>query len=208
MNQRDKWKKFIPVMAILAIAVILVLIVKISGEPLSVDTIVKYTPKNVALAVIMLILLFGLKSLTIVLPLSILYLASGILFSPVAAVFISTVGLSVSITIPYYLGKCSGKQITEEIFQKYPKAKKLSEYQKQNTFFTCFITRIVGFLPGDIVSLYFSGSLLSIVTTTLLGEKLNNPFSIEFVLVAFCRLLVSIVSIMLKILFTKKKKNV
>ena len=88
MNQRDKWKKFIPVMAILAIAVILVLIVKISGEPLSVDTIVKYTPKNVALAVIMLILLFGLKSLTIVLPLSILYLASGILFSPVAAVFI------------------------------------------------------------------------------------------------------------------------
>ena len=50
MNQRDKWKKFIPVMAILAIAVILVLIVKISGEPLSVDTIVKYTPKNVALA--------------------------------------------------------------------------------------------------------------------------------------------------------------
>ena len=204
MNQRDKWKKFIPVMAILAIAVILVLIVKISGEPLSVDTIVKYTPKNVALAVIMLILLFGLKSLTIVLPLSILY-------------------LSVSITIPYCLGKCSGKQITEEIFQKYPKAKKLSEYQKQNTFFTCFITRIVGFLPGDIVSLYFgacdvnyliylvagiSGSLLSIVTTTLLGEKLNNPFSIEFVLVAFCRLLVSIVSIMLKILFTKKQKNV
>lgn len=46
MNQRDKWKKFIPVMAILAIAVILVLIVKISGEPLSVDTIVKYTPKK------------------------------------------------------------------------------------------------------------------------------------------------------------------
>ena len=216
MNQRDKWKKFIPVMAILAIAVILVLIVKISGEPLSVDTIVKYTPKNVALAVIMLILLFGLKSLTIVLPLSILYLASGILFSPVAAVFISTVGLSVSI-------EGRAKQITEEIFQKYPKAKKLSEYQKQNTFFTCFITRIVGFLPGDIVSLYFgacdvnyliylvagiSGSLLSIVTTTLLGEKLNNPFSIEFVLVAFCRLLVSIVSIMLKILFTKKQKNV
>ena len=214
MNQRDKWKKFIPVMAILAIAVILVLIVKISGEPLSVDTIVKYTPKNVVLAVIMLLLLFGLKSLTIVLPLSI---------SPVAAVFISTVGLSVSITIPYCLGKCSGKQITEEIFQKYPKAKKLSEYQKQNTFFTCFITRIVGFLPGDIVSLYFgacdvnyliylvagiSGSLLSIVTTTLLGEKLNNPFSIEFVLVAFCRLLVSIGSIMLKILFTKKQKNI
>ena len=52
MNQRDKWKKFIPVMAILTIAVILVLIVKISEEQLSVDTIVKYTPKNVALSLI------------------------------------------------------------------------------------------------------------------------------------------------------------
>ena len=135
MNQRDKWKKFIPVMAILAIAVILVLIVKISGEPLSVDTIVKYTPKNVVLAVIMLLLIFWIKELDDSSAAFYLYLASGILFSPVAAVFISTVGLSVSITIPYCLGKCSGKQITEEIFQKYPKAKKLSEYQKQNTVF-------------------------------------------------------------------------
>ena len=35
-----------------------------------------------------------------------------------------------------------------------------------------------------------------------------EEISIEFVLVAFCRLLVSIVSIMLKILFTKKQKNI
>ena len=81
-------------------------------------------------------------------------------------------------------------RLQKKYFRNIRKAKKLSEYQKQNTFFTCFITRIVGFLPGDIVSLYFgacdvnyliylvagiSGSLLSIVTTTLLGEKLNNP---------------------------------
>ena len=220
MNQKNKWKRFIPVMAVVAIAVILVFIVKISGEPLSVDTILKYTPKNVVLAVVMLVVLFGLKSLTIVLPLSILYLTSGILFSPVAAVLVSTCGLAVSITIPYWHGRCSGKEITMDICKKYPKAEQLSQYQEENTFFACFITRIVGFLPGDIVSLYFgacgtnylvylaagvSGSLLSIVTTTLLGEKLNNPFSAEFVMVLICRILVSVGSIWLNHYYKTKK---
>lgn len=220
MNQSNKWKRFIPVMAVVAIAAILVCIVKISGEPLSVDTILKYTPKNVVLAAVMLIVLFGLKSLTIVLPLSILYLTSGILFPPVAAVLVSTCGLAVSITIPYWLGRCSGNEITRDICRKYPKAEQLSQYQEENTFFACFITRIVGFLPGDIVSLYFgacgtnyliylaagiSGSLLSIVTTTLLGEKLNNPFSIEFVMVLICRIIVSVGSIWLNHYYKTKK---
>lgn len=219
MKQKNKWKRFIPVMAVVTIAIVLVCVVKISGEPLSVDTILKYTPKNIVLAVVLLIVLFGLKSLTIVLPLSILYLASGILFSPVAAVLVSTCGLAVSITIPYWIGRCSGKQITQDICRKYPKAKQLSEYQEENTFFACFITRIVGFLPGDIVSLYFgacgttyltylvagvSGSLLSIVTTTLLGEKLNNPFSVEFVIVLICRILVSVSSILVNHYYKNK----
>ena len=68
-------------------------------------------------------------------------------------------------------------------------------------------------LPGDIVSLYFgacgakfstyltagiSGSLLSIVTTTLLGTKLSNPFSIEFIMVLLLRILVSAGTVVLK----------
>ena len=67
-----------------------------------------------------------------------------------------------------------------------------------------FITRIVGVLPGDIVSLYFgacntrydiyliagvAGSLLSIVTTTILGEKISHPFSIGFFVVLLLSLI-------------------
>ena len=77
-------------------------------------------------------------------------------------------------------------------------AEQVAKYQETNTFFACFITRIVGFLPGDIVSIYFgacgtaygiylaagiTGSLLSIITTTLLGEKISDPFSVEFMIV-------------------------
>ena len=199
-------KKLIPIAAIVVMGIIFTVTVKKSGQPLSVKTILRYTPENTILAAVILLAFFALKSLTVVFPLSILYFASGILFHSVAAALISTAGLAITITIPYWIGKYSGKQAVQEICQKYPKAEMVARYQETNTFFACFITRIVGFLPCDIVSIYFgacdtaypiylaagvSGSLLSIITTTLLGEKISDPFSVEFIIVLLCRILVS-----------------
>ena len=79
----------------------------------------------------------------------------------------------------------------------------------------------MGFLPCDIVSVYFgacgtaysmfllagiAGSLLSIVTTTLLGEKISDPFSIEFLIVLLCRIAVSISAVVINYQLNKKKK--
>ena len=214
-------KKLIPIAAMVLMGIVFTVIVKKSSEPLSVNTILRYTPENAMLAAGIVLLLFALKSLTVVFPLSILYLASGIIFQPVIAVLISTVGLAITITIPYWIGKYSGKQIVQEICQKYPKAGMIAQYQRTNTFFACFITRIVGFLPGDIVSIYFgacdtayliylaagvSGSLLSIITTTLLGEKISTPFSVEFMIVLLCRILVSVGAVVINYQLNQKKK--
>ena len=214
-------RKLIPIAAIVLMGIVFTVIVKKSSEPLSVNTILRYTPENAMLAAGIVLLLFALKSLTVVFPLSILYLASGIIFQPVIAVLISTVGLAITITIPYWIGKYSGKQIVQEICQKYPKAEMVAKYQRTNPFFACFITRIVGFLPGDIVSIYFgacdtayliylaagvSGSLLSIITTTLLGEKISTPFSVEFMIVLLCRILVSVGAVVINYQLNQKKK--
>lgn len=167
-------------------------------------------------------LFFALKSLTVILPLSALYLASGILFSPFMALFVSTCGLAITLTIPYLIGYFSGKKVVQSIQERYPKAQKIMEYQRENTFFACFITRIVGVLPGDIVSLYFgacntrydiyliagiAGSLLSIITTTILGEKISHPFSIGFFVVLLCRVLVSSGSIFTNYILNKRKEE-
>lgn len=214
-------KKLVPVVAIILMGVVLTAVVQASGQPLSVHTILMYTPENKILAAGILLAFFTLKSLTIVFPLSILYLASGVLFQPSVAVLLSTLGLAVTITIPYGIGRYSGKQTVQEICRKYPKAAQVAKYQETNTFFACFITRIVGCLPGDIVSLYFGacaasypvyltsgvmGSLLSIVTTTLLGEKINDPFSIEFFIILLCRVLVSAGAVAINYQLNKKKK--
>lgn len=222
MDQKKKYIKMIPGVVIGIIAVILIVIVKSSKEPLSVDTILRYTPENMYLAAAVLFLFFALKSLTVVVPLTVLYLASGVLFPPIRAVFISVCGLSITITIPYLIGRFNGSEVVKEIQKKYPKTKKIMEYQNKNTFFACFITRIVGILPGDIVSLYFgacdtrysvyliagvAGSLLSIVTTTILGEKISQPFSAGFFVVLLCRILVSIGSILINYSLNKRKKK-
>ena len=214
-------KRLVPIAAIIIMGIVFTVIVKKSGQPLSVNTILRYTPENTILAAGILLLLFALKSLTVVFPLSILYLASGILFQSAAAVLVSTVGLAITITVPYWIGKYSGKQAVQEICQKYPKAEMVAKYQETNTFFACFITRIVGFLPCDIVSIYFgacdtayliylaagvAGSLLSIITTTLLGEKISDPFSVEFMVVLLCRILVSVGAVLINFRLNPRKK--
>lgn len=213
-------KILIPVIAIVIIAILLTVIIVKSEQPLSVETVLKYTPDNIYLAVVTLFLFFALKSLTIILPLSALYLASGILFPPITAVFISICGLSITLTIPYLIGHFSGKEVVSDIQKKYPKTRKIMDYQKTNTFFACFITRIVGVLPGDIVSLYFgacdtpypvylfagiAGSLLSIITTTILGDKISQPCSVGFFVVLLCRILVSASSIFINHILNKRK---
>lgn len=98
-----KLKKLTPLAAIILMTLILLVIVRKSEEPLSVKTILRYTPENMILAACVLVLFFALKSLTIMFPLSILYLRSGILFTPFIAVMVSMVGLTTTITIPYWI---------------------------------------------------------------------------------------------------------
>ena len=110
-----KLRKIIPVIAICIIGIMLTVIVKKSGHPLTVDTILEYTPDNTLLAIVVMLTFFALKSLTVVLPLSVLYLTCGMMFSPFSALLVSTAGLAVTITIPYLIGKYAGKQTVKSI---------------------------------------------------------------------------------------------
>ena len=215
MEKKEYIKMLIPAFAIGIIIVILIVVMRNTEGGISVKTVLKYTPENTCLAVAVLFLFFALKSLTVILPLSVLYLASGILFSPFRALFVSTGGLAITLTIPYLIGYFSGKKVVQSIQERYPKTQKIMEYQRENT-------RIVGVLPGDIVSLYFgacntrydiyliagiAGSLLSIITTTILGEKISHPFSIGFFVVLLCRVLVSSGSIFTNYILNKRKEE-
>ena len=201
MEKKEYIKMLIPAFAIGIIIVILVVAMRNTEGAISVKTVLKYTPENTCLAMAVLFLFFALKSLTVILPLSALYLASGILFSPFMALFVSTCGLAITLTIPYLIGYFSGKKVVQRIQEKYPKTQKIMEYQRENTFGACNTRYDIYLIAG------IAGSLLSIVTTTILGEKISHPFSIGFFVVLLCRVLVSAGSIFINYTLNKRKEE-
>lgn len=215
------WKKIRYVPVVTAVIIFVLINIFFFKNGFDIEEILNYTPGNQALAVIFMLLIFGLKSISVVFPLDVLYMADGILFSPLEAIIVSIAGVCVSLTIPYISGKVFGENIMREIYEKYPKAEVLARYQNENPFFASFITRIVGILPLDVVSAYFgahnlafgeyvagsiSGLMLSLIATTLLGNRLSNPFSLEFLMVILLKIAVSAVSICIKYNFDKKKE--
>ena len=163
-----------------------------SGESLSVDTILSYTPKMPLLAALFLLLLYGLKSLSLTLPILLLDTVCGVLFPLPVAVLVATLGTAITLTIPYFIGRGAGPDMTEKLQQKHPRLRELREMRSRNELFLAFLIRIVGILPCDVVSLYLGntrmpfskyllggvwGFLPDILTATVVGLKADDRSS-------------------------------
>lgn len=164
----------------------------LSGEKLSVDTVLSYTPELPLLAALFLLLLYGLKSLSLTLPILLLDSVCGVLFPLPVAVLVATLGTAITLTIPYFIGRGAGPDMTEKLQQKHPRLRELREMRSRNELFLAFLIRIVGILPCDVVSLYLGntrlpfpkyllggvlGFLPDIITATVVGMKADDRSS-------------------------------
>ena len=164
----------------------------LSGEELSVDTVLSYTPKMPLLAALFLLLLYGLKSLSLTLPILLLDAVCGVLFPLPIAILVATLGTAITLTIPYFIGRGAGPDMTEKLQQKHPRLRELRELRSRNELFLAFLIRIVGILPCDVVSLYLGNTRLSfpkyllggvlgflpdILTATVVGMKADDRSS-------------------------------
>ena len=164
----------------------------LSGEKLSVDTVLSYTPKIPLLAALFLLLLYGLKSLSLTLPILLLDTVCGVLFPLPVAILVATLGTAITLTIPYFIGRGAGPDMTEKLQQKHPRLRELREIRSRNELFLAFLIRIVGILPCDVVSLYLGntrmpfpkyllggvlGFLPDVLTATVVGMKADERSS-------------------------------
>lgn len=164
-------------------------------KKLSVEDILNFTPSNYFLAGIIMILIFAIKSVSMIIPLTVLYISSSILFSWYWAIIVNLIGLFVCMTIPYYIGKFSGKNLVDKLISKYPKVNKINNIKAKNEWIFVFIVKILGFIPNEISSIIL-GSLNteyktfaiasviakspSMIATTLLGANINQPGTLGF----------------------------
>lgn len=218
-NVKRRFRKIQIVALISFISIVIVLLLTRSGN-VSIESITEKSLGNPKKSIISLISLFAAKSLTIIIPLPSLYVASGILFEPIKAVLISYLGLAVTLTIPFVLGRWSGTEEIDYIKKKYPKIEKVIEMQNKNEFLASFIIRLIGWFPCDILSFYFGacktnylkyivssllGSSIGVITNTLLGDVILNPLSWQFIIMLVVKILISLTVLGITYLLNKDK---
>lgn len=197
-SERLFWKAALKKLApMLAGATLLAVMLIMWGDRFSLDFILQYRPKSPFLAAIALCAVFAIKSCTIILPLTALYLAGALLFPAPAAILVNLLGLCIALTIPYLQGKrhTGGDGATEELLRRFPKLEGVRRLRRSSDFRFAFLVRVVGLFSCDIVSLYMGavgldyrrylagcvlGYLPGLVTTTLLGSSVNDIHSTAF----------------------------
>ena len=181
----------------LLVSLIFVILCAIFAMKWDFEDILAYIPHNYFLAAVVLWAFYALKSLSIVFPATVFFVVAGHIYPYWVAIIINIIGLAVSFTLPYYIGRYSGSQLVEALTERYPKAKKLINYGQENNFFTVYASRAVTVVPNDLVSMlhgamempfpsFIIGSLVGILpemlVETYIGGKLSS-FSVKSVLV-------------------------
>lgn len=177
---------------------------------ISAEELVEYAPKNDFLAAVFLIILFALKSLIFIIPIPVLYIASGLIFDPITAFIVNVLGMIACTTLPYWIGWYAGSRVVDKFIRKHTKVQMLNSFKKDNEWFLSFFVRAIGFLPCDAVSMilgawkvdflkYISGTILGmlpgLIATTLVGITITNPRSPEFILSIILTVIISVASL-------------
>ena len=221
MNERSRKKimwtaRILPLIGLLTVGILYLR----SGRSITVDDILNYTPAEPLLAVLFLWIGFALKSLSMVFPVYALFAVSGQLFPLPAALAVNTVGIAITMTIPYLLGYASELDFSDKLIAKYPKLEEIRRLREENGFFLSFLARAIGILACDVVSLYFGstkmkylpyitgavlGFMPDLICATLMGQKIDDIHSPGFWITVAINAVCCISSYLLYRWYKKKK---
>lgn len=181
-----------------------------SDEEITVQTILCRAPKNLFAAAMVILVLYALKSVSIVFPIAVLQIATGYLFETPLALLVNFLGRVITLSLPYWIGRISGSETADRLIAKYPKLEEICCRHGKNPLFISFTLRTFCFLPGDAVSLYLGairipflyylaggvlGTALGVFLSTILGASITDPKSPAFLLSAVLMTLVALLSL-------------
>lgn len=207
MHHKLRFKP-IQFIAILLIA-IFILSLSFSSDGFHPETILERIPANPFLGALAFLFLYALKSISVIFPIIALEIAAGILYPLPFALIINILGMSIVLTLPYWLARRLLLFETDTVFSRFPQVKAFFEKLQSQPFLLCFLLRSVGCLPMDIVSMtlgimkipfsiYFSasmaGSIAGVIAVTLLGRSILHPGSWQFIATILLNLTLSVSS--------------
>ena len=191
----------------------------INRELFTVDGLRNSTPDKMLPAILCMLLIFALKSMSIFIYSGILFTVSGLLFPVPVAILVNILGTVIMVSIPYFIGNRTGYDAVDNILKNHPKMNGAHNIRKENDFkFTLFV-RMMGILPSDIVSLYMGavgvkfdkyligcvlGFLPSVITFPIMGMSVKDMKNPAFWISAVIEVTAMIISLFFCIRMKKK----
>ena len=118
--------------------------------------LLNYTPSQPLLAFLFLMAAFAFKSVFVFLALHLLYATSALLFPPPLALFASTLGTFLTISIPYFIARRRGASYADKLkVDAHPFIQKIARTMSDAPLRFVLMIRFVGLFPCDLVSAYF-----------------------------------------------------
>lgn len=178
------------------------------------------TAGSTAAAIAVILGVYFIKSLTFVVPASLVYIAVGMAFNTPAAMIINTVGIIIEITATYIMGRFLGKDAVEKKLSSTKAGKKLLNTEQKNKNIAVFLIRFTG-IPIDISSLFMgafdfkfvpyfflslAGILPRVLVLTAVGDGFYNLIPMKYLLAAVVVIVpVAAAAAVIKSFVSKKK---
>lgn len=156
----DRWIKFLQSLScIFIIAMIAVGVVFISKNKISVnniEAITHYIHGGTFTVSLIIIIFTVIKSFTLVFPPVVMYFVAGVVLGdPFLAVLVNFIASALSLILPYYFGRFTGKEMLRTLEKKFKAVKKLEDFTDENTSVVIFVLKVSGVIPSDLTSVIF-----------------------------------------------------
>lgn len=153
-------------------------------------------PKNEFAAAGVILLLYIIKSILFFIPVQVMYVISGMIFSPLHAIIINILGLAVELTLTFYIGRFAGQDLANKMAQKSQRVKKAMQMSNKSNVMV-MVVRMIPIFPIEPLSVVFGavgytyipymvasilGLMPGMIPFALMGNAAQNPLSKEFMI--------------------------
>lgn len=156
----DRWVKVLQglscvfIVAMIVAGVIFIIENKISVN--NIDAITSHIHGGTLTVSLIIILFTVVKSFSLIFPPVVMYFAAGVMLGdPFTAVLISLIASALSLILPYYFGRFTGKDMLHTLERRFKAVKKLEDFTDENASVVIFVLKVSGIIPSDLTSVIF-----------------------------------------------------
>ena len=197
---------FMAVMLIAGLAFIIINDISVRN----IDAITSHIHGGTLTVSAIIIIFTVIKSFALIFPPIVLYFVAGVVLNNAPlAIAVNLIASALSLILPYFLGRFTGKEMLSTLENKFKAVKKLEDFTEENTWVVVFILKVSGIIPSDLSSVifgamnipfakYFIASNLGLlalnVSWSLIGAKgdLSDPLTYLYMLPIVICLVISL----------------